>query len=75
MTMKHPNLIQAEMAYKSALNNLKRAESISEDAFNQADKDLDFARQYLVKMEITHPTKKQIRSENNYLYMANRGLC
>jgi hypothetical protein len=73
--MKHPDRILAEKSYKMALSDLKKAESISEAAYEHAYMILDATRKHLVAMEIKHPIAKEKKSESNYLYLANRGLA
>ena len=73
--MKHQDRIKAEKAYKAALTAAKKAESISESAYDKAYATLEIARKHLTQMEIKWPTNQEVRKNNEYLYLANRGLA
>lgn len=73
--MKHLDRIQAEKSYKAALASAKKAESISEAAYEKAYAALEIARKNLTQMEIKWPTSQEVRKNNEYLYFANRGLA
>lgn len=71
----HPDRAKADNDYKAALADARKAETISEEAWDAANQKLELARRHLVEMELKWPTKKEVRAESNHLYLANRGLA
>ena len=56
------NRIEAERNYWKALENSKKAENISVEAWEKAELSLNEARKTLIEMEEKYPTAKENKS-------------
>lgn len=65
--------MEAKKNYEIALENSKNAESISEEAWKKAEKELDVARKILIEMEEKFPTTKEKKKAHERFVLKNRG--
>jgi hypothetical protein len=68
------NRKQAEREYANALQVLRTAEDISEQAYEAAKIALANARTNLIAAESDQPTTAEVKKENNIMRLRNRGL-
>ena len=67
------NRIEAERNYKNALENSKKSENISIEAWENAEALLNEARKTLIEMEEKYPTTKEKKSAHERWVLKNRG--
>ena len=68
------NRKQAEREYANALQALRSAEDISEQAYESAKAALANARTNLIAAEEATPTAAEVKKANNLMRLRNRGL-
>ena len=68
------NRKQAEREYNEALAAVRKAEDVSERAYESAKSALAIARTNLIAAEADQPTPAEIKKANNIMRLRNRGL-